>query len=278
VDAGSGEPPCEPGPCTCGDAGIGRGSCDAGGEPVCDCSALVACVPGEVTACECEEGGAGTARCLPAGDRIEACVCQEHFAAEGYAVPPEIACILQRKCSTCHGEIPAQGAPMPLVSWEDFHAPTPSQSEVPVYRWVGDRAGRDDALRMPPPGSRALSGVEQAALVAWVEDGAPPSDQPAPPEGGPSPDAIPAAVLQVLQSNCFICHGQVPIGGAIKLTAIDDWLQMSPLYEPSLRVWEVARIRVESGEMPQGGVLDESSKNILATWFAGGMPGCMPVQ
>ena len=86
----------------------------------------------------------------------------------------------------------------------------------------------------------------------------------------PGVAAVPCAVDRVVKSNCGNCHGETPIGGAMKLTTHADWHLMSPVYDKTKKVYEVAQIRINDGTMPQGGQLAEPDLATLDTWLAGG--------
>ncbi len=233
-------------PCDCGDGRTGERVCTDAGVGGCFCTVEQVCWPAQVLPCDCEGGGSGTAVCNAEGTEVGECTCEEHLA-EGYEVPDAIACAIQRRCSTCHSDPLANGAPMPLVTWEDFHGPSPSQPEVPVYIWLADRVGRDDALRMPPPGSRAVSGVERERVLDWVQQGAPPAGPPEPePDPGPDPDQpIPNDVLNTLRNFCWGCHGEPLVGGApMSLLAVEDFLAPSPS-DPDTPVYDAVLDRMQ---------------------------------
>lgn len=78
--------------------------------------------------------------------------------------------IVRSDCQVCHGATLAAGAPMPLVSFEDFLRPSLSDPSRKVYELVDERI--HDAQRpMPPMG--ALSSKRLAPLEAWLAAGAP---------------------------------------------------------------------------------------------------------
>ena len=70
--------------------------------------------------------------------------------------------------------------------------------------------------------------------------------------------------------NCLNCHGDTPVGGAITLTSHEDWHQTSPLYDPTKKVYEVAQLRINNGEMPQGGTMDPADLATLDAWLLAG--------
>jgi hypothetical protein len=87
---------------------------------------------------------------------------------------------------------------------------------------------------------------------------------------------VPCNVASVVQNNCHRCHGPTPLGGAIKLVTLDDWHQVSPFYganrlgDPTKQVYQVAQIRINNGEMPQGGTMAPADLSVLDSWLGGG--------
>ena len=110
-------------------------------------------------------------------------------AGGGSIVPCGVNKIMVNSCQSCHGATPIGGAPMPLVSFEDFHKPAPTQPTRKVYELVQERV-HDKDRPMPPIGE--LSAAEVAAIDEWVKGGA---------LTGPAADAT--------------CD-TTPVGGAVK--------------------------------------------------------------
>jgi hypothetical protein len=90
-------------------------------------------------------------------------------------LPCAVDQVLVSRCQSCHGSPPLYGAPMPLVTFADLHAATPSNTPVPVYQTVEIRT-HDDAAPMPQPPNPRLSAADQATLDSWIAAGAPPGD------------------------------------------------------------------------------------------------------
>jgi hypothetical protein len=94
------------------------------------------------------------------------------------AQPPAIASsdafcgvleVMAASCQQCHGAKPIGGAPMSLVTFEDFMKPAPSNAARKVYELVQERT-HDQKRPMPPPG--ILPADKLAALDAWLQAGA----------------------------------------------------------------------------------------------------------
>lgn len=89
---------------------------------------------------------------------------------------------------------------------------------------------------------------------------------------------LPCDVSTVVQNNCSRCHGAQPVGGAVRLVTHEDWHEPSPVYaatrlgDPAMKVHEVARLRINNGEMPQGASLSEPDHAMLDGWLASGAP------
>jgi hypothetical protein len=90
-------------------------------------------------------------------------------------LPCDVKMVVDARCAgACHGAPPAFGAPMSLVTWQDFHRPAPKNGSIKVHQSVADRIHRTGAGRMPENGS--LSVTEMSTLDAWMAGGAPPGD------------------------------------------------------------------------------------------------------
>lgn len=127
-------------------------------------------------------------------------------------VPCAVATVLKAHCVTCHGNTPAQGAPVSLVSSASFNRDAGGQRQgTAVLARV-----RSAQRPMPPPPLARLTDAEIATLEAWITPGAVPThpgcsvdDTPAMPAagsggtgvivrpgaaaGGPAMPAMPAA-------------------------------------------------------------------------------------
>jgi hypothetical protein len=135
----------------------------------------------------------------------------------GNGLPCNVKTVVDARCTgTCHGAPPTFGAPMSLVSWQDFQRPAPKDSSIRVYQSASDRIHRSGAGRMPENGS--LSSAEMGALDAWIAAGAPAGDNcgvtpPVSDGGGVRDGALPDAPIDE-DTTCveFRAHGQ-PVSG-----------------------------------------------------------------
>jgi len=94
--------------------------------------------------------------------------------------------------------------------------------------------------------------------------------------GATNTSGVPCDVQAVIASNCQQCHGAAPVGGAISLVTLEDWHQASPFYAglkgmpATTPVYEVAQIRINNGEMPQGKTMAPADLSTLDSWLLGG--------
>lgn len=86
-------------------------------------------------------------------------------------IPEHIAGILAQHCAGCHGAIPTNMAPMPIITCDDIVAESPSGGSVLAV--TRTRITIEDESALMPPGVR-LPDEPLAAMVAWLDDGAPP--------------------------------------------------------------------------------------------------------
>lgn len=93
---------------------------------------------------------------------------------------------------------------------------------------------------------------------------------------------IPCDVAKVVTDNCGRCHGAMPQGGAMRLITHADWHQASPFYGPTRlmdstkQVYEIAQLRINNGEMPQGRQMAAADLAMLDTWLRGGAVAAAP--
>src|SRR5438552_6618400 len=153
-------------------------------------TAAFTCVPGQTAACSCGVT-TGMATCGPAGV-MSACWCALPTArgaggapaagGSGTAgsvpvtgqLPCGVASIISTHCLLCHSDPPQFTAPMPLTTWADFHAMGKKSLDKKVYEAVASRI-QSTAAPMPPVPNPPLSDSDKAALLAWINAGAPPA-------------------------------------------------------------------------------------------------------
>ncbi|MBK8259113.1 MAG: hypothetical protein IPK82_41460 [Polyangiaceae bacterium] len=88
------------------------------------------------------------------------------------SLPCDVDAILGQHCRSCHAASPIFGAPMPLVTLDDLHAPLKSDPSKKVYTQISARI-HDAQSPMPPPPNEPLGASDAAVLDTWVEAGAP---------------------------------------------------------------------------------------------------------
>jgi hypothetical protein len=113
-------------------------------------------------------------------------------------LPCEVDKVLDASCRACHARPPKFGAPMPLVTWEDLDAPSPSDPRQKVRDRVLVRIA-DDTSPMPQPPNPRLGDADRKTLGDWVAAGAPRSDgdcsSPAPAGPGADLSCVPNQTL-----------------------------------------------------------------------------------
>jgi hypothetical protein len=86
-------------------------------------------------------------------------------------LPCEIKTILDKHCLSCHGNPQTGGATVPLTSWADLQAVSPSNPPNSVAQEALARIqGMGDI--MPPAPSSPISAAEIAQMQSWVSGGA----------------------------------------------------------------------------------------------------------
>lgn len=87
-------------------------------------------------------------------------------------LPCDVASVVGRQCLSCHGSPTNLGAPMPLVTYADFHRPAVTDATKQVYELVGMRVV-DTQRPMPPRANGKLAAQDQMVLTTWSSQGGP---------------------------------------------------------------------------------------------------------
>jgi len=87
--------------------------------------------------------------------------------------PCDVDAVLRSKCQSCHGAVPLNGAPVPLVTYGDTQAPAVSSPTMSVWQVMKTRVHSTTMSVMPPRNQPALTSAELASLDAWFAAGAP---------------------------------------------------------------------------------------------------------
>ena len=86
---------------------------------------------------------------------------------------PDVPCAVKKavtkNCQSCHGTTPIGGAPMPLMTAEDFQAPAVTQPNLKVHELSLQRM-RDEARPMPP--GAAIEEADKRTIMDWLSAGA----------------------------------------------------------------------------------------------------------
>lgn len=89
----------------------------------------------------------------------------------------DVAPILEARCQRCHSDPPDNGAPFPLVTYDD----TQREDRYPHMREAVEREFMPPLWLSLDPPVQPLSCSEKATLLAWIDEGAAPTpdDDPA---------------------------------------------------------------------------------------------------
>jgi hypothetical protein len=97
-------------------------------------------------------------------------------------LPCDVNAIVVENCQSCHSSPPQNGAPMALVTVEDFQALTPADPDAPtipagahVYQTAEQRI-HDAQAMMPQKPNKPLDAADLATMDAWLNAGAPKTD------------------------------------------------------------------------------------------------------
>jgi hypothetical protein len=158
--------------------------------------------------------GAGVPSAAPGGGVVVAP--DDPQAGSGELVPCAVAEVVSAQCTSCHARPARFGAPMPLATLADFHAPAVSDPERKVHELVAERINAEPLSRRMPPAPRELSAPDLGTLNDWLDAAAPaasgdgcaiaePTDEPAPGSPVPTHDGVSTTPIEYDDPNleCF---------------------------------------------------------------------------
>jgi hypothetical protein len=126
------------------------------------------------------------------------------------SLPCEVAAIVKERCSQCHGVMPLFGAPMPLITPEDFRVA--SKDGRRKVAEVANRRILDET--MPPKSAPQLTAEQRMVLAAWLDQGAPAAAPgPACADGPLAPPDLRGPQLDCKPDYVFTAHGADPAAG-----------------------------------------------------------------
>jgi hypothetical protein len=88
--------------------------------------------------------------------------------------PADVAAILADKCQPCHTDPPKNGAPFPLLTYEDVQKPFVGTKPIYQQMYLQVQPGADP--RMPFGNAPQLTPDEFSTLTSWLISCAPPGD------------------------------------------------------------------------------------------------------
>ena len=151
-------------------------TCAPGQMMQCSCgttTGTMSCMPtGFMGGCSCGTGGS-SAVVPPVGGAVGAGGATSTPPASGQ-LPCDVSSIISSHCLLCHTNPPQFTAPMPLLTWANFHAQGVRTQDQLVYQLVGVRI-QSTGAPMPPAPNPKLSDTEKATLLSWINAGAPPA-------------------------------------------------------------------------------------------------------
>lgn len=90
------------------------------------------------------------------------------------SIPADVAAVLADKCQTCHNNPQKNGAPFPLLTYEDVHKPF--IGTTPIYEQMYIQIQPNAQPRMPFGNAPQLTPAEFTALSSWLIACAPPGE------------------------------------------------------------------------------------------------------
>lgn len=195
-------------------------------------------------------------------------------------LPCDVAELVAARCASCHGTTPSGGAPVTLLSRDDFM----KASAIDATQTYGERSvTRMEAMSSTMPPGVHLAQAELDVMANWVAAGMPVgSCEPVDAGGtgggsgydGGGLTGLPCDVAQAVVDNCVSCHGPTPSGGApVTLLSREDFLAASAVdATQSYGQRSVTRMQATTDMMPPSVSAPQSAIDAMTTWVAAGMP------
>lgn len=86
-------------------------------------------------------------------------------------IPCAVWQALARACHSCHGAVPANGAPMSLIAQSDFQRMTIVRPRPPIYEVARMRVDGSRLPLMPPDGM--ITAEDKKTVLDWLNSSAP---------------------------------------------------------------------------------------------------------
>jgi hypothetical protein len=210
------------------------------------------------------------------------------------ALPCDVDAVLAASCRQCHAATPLYGAPMPLVTYADLHAPAVTDPSMDVYQLVEQRI-HDDAKPMPQPPYPRLDAADLSTLDAWTGAGAPAGHDAScsgsgggaggAGGGGPvlgcTPDihVAPASdwTMPADETDVYVCYGFDVAAGARK-----DVVGFVPRIDNKAIVHHILLYQSDTAESPTptpcDGGLTVQGRKLIYGWAPGGTPFELPPE
>lgn len=133
----------------------------------------------------------------------------------------EVLALMTARCTSCHGDVPTEGAPMSLTTLADLRATSlRSSAETNAQRCLARM--KDRVVPMPPAPNAAATGDEVALLETWLANGAPAcvSSDGGVDDGGTRVEADPNLIPQ---TELFACTPGVKSDAPTRLRRLNRW-------------------------------------------------------
>jgi hypothetical protein len=167
----------------------------------------------------CEDGGLCLFTCEDAGVLPPDAGGGGPPVASG-GLPCAVKTIVDTKCSLCHGNPAAFGAPMSLTNQAQFQVPAVTNPSLKAHQVVKTRINAS-VNPMPPPTNGTLTPSELAAFNSWLDQGAPVVNETC---NGTGPGPSDPNVIDTRGLECYkmLAHAQGNKNAKFKVGAVTD--------------------------------------------------------
>jgi uncharacterized membrane protein len=215
-------------------------------------------------------------------------------------IPCDVQALLQTRCQGCHTNPPANGAPMPLLSYANLTTASFADPTMTFAQRAVTRMNNNTSPMPPAPNARATA-TEIAAMNSWVAaayprgtcgttttgtggapgtttgtGGAPGGTTGAGGATGGTAVGLPCDVQAVFQNHCTTCHAATPNSGA-PMPLVTRTNLLAPSFANAAQTFAqraVMRMNGTPSQMPPAPGTPPTATEIAAVnaWVTAGYP------
>jgi hypothetical protein len=155
-------------------AALGAPTACSGGSPAAPTFSPTSSVVSDDAGSSAPEDASGPSAAASDGSSVAAVLAHCGASPATGSFPSDVAAVLTDKCQTCHNDPTKNGAPFPLLTYDDVHKPFVGTMPIYAEMYVVIQPGADP--HMPFGNAPQLTADQFSTLSRWLIACAPPGD------------------------------------------------------------------------------------------------------